>query len=204
VEGNPAPQVAGRAELVEGPIAVTVWAGGRAAVRVDDNERGPLIPAMTRIADKIRLHPGLGQLQPADRGKARIQVDLVTGTGPLGRNHWLFDLVGVPGVGDMMEINSGVEGIGVSIDGKTTVMLPHELVAKAARGEKPSDALADFAMASDLPRSARSSRSAPTSRPGVTADQLFGSGPTRSSSRRSRCARAHRCSCTAATWHHRS
>ena len=48
----------------------------------------------------------------------------------------------IPGIADMLAINPGVEGIGTVIDGKTTVVLPHELVgAKLLAAKKPSAAV---------------------------------------------------------------
>jgi hypothetical protein len=133
-----------------GPLAVTVWAGGKSLVRVDG--AGPDVGrAADAAAASLATNPTLRALSAADLDQARIQVDIVTGLGPLGGEYWLFDKLAVPGIGDMLAINSGVEGIGVTLDGKTTVLLPHELVAgKLLAAKRPSAALADFAMGVDL------------------------------------------------------
>ncbi|MBA3540970.1 MAG: hypothetical protein H0T79_15265, partial [Deltaproteobacteria bacterium] len=85
--------------------------------------------------------------------QARLQVDIITGTAPLGRGYWLFDALAVPGIHEMLAINPGVEGVGAQLatDGRPTLLLPHELVtAKLLAAKRPSAALPDFAMGMDL------------------------------------------------------
>ncbi len=150
LDRTPAPSSEQSRATVEGPVLVTVWAGGRAIARVD-SEAHDLRTALTEIADKLRAHVSLVAVAANDRDQARIQVDIITGRGPLGGDHWLFDKLAVPGIGDMLAINSGVEGIGATVDGKTTVLLPHELTAgKLLAAKRPSAALSDFAMGVDL------------------------------------------------------
>ena len=172
VERGPAPASSVRDPLA-GPVVVTVWGGGRAVVRIDETGED-IGKAVDAAAARLRGDGTLYAMSSADRNKTRIQVDVVTGKGPLGGNHWLFDALAVPGVGDMMAINSGVEGIGVTIQGRTTLVLPHELVAaKLLAAKKPSQALADFAMGVDLDK-IRSLVAMRANQPkGVTKDQLF-------------------------------
>ncbi|MBS1118118.1 MAG: hypothetical protein H6Q90_346 [Deltaproteobacteria bacterium] len=133
-----------------GPLAVTVWAAGRSKLRVDGTGADVGLAADAAAAS-LANSPIVRGMTAADRDQARIQVDIVSGIGPLGSDHWLFDKLAVPGIGDMLAINSGVEGVGVTLDGKTTVLLPHELVAgKLLAAKRPSAALADFAMGIDL------------------------------------------------------
>jgi hypothetical protein len=59
----------------------------------------------------------------------------------------------VPGIGSMLAINPGVEGIGVTVGERTALILPHELVqTKLLSTKRPSDAFPDFAMGVDLAR----------------------------------------------------
>jgi hypothetical protein len=133
-------------------VAATVWLKGRAVARVDGEGRG-LPAAVDAAAALLRASAAVRGLAPADRDLARIQVDVVAGTAPLGGDQWLFDALAVPGVGEMLAINSGVEGIGVRIDGKAWLLLPHELVAaKVLTTKRPSQDLQDFAIGADLAR----------------------------------------------------
>ncbi len=173
LEGRP-DRSGGRTMLhsIDGPMVATVWANGRSLAQIaeDGTDLGTVTQA---IANKLLAHPGLQALPLADRQRARIQVDLVTGTGPLGGEHWLFDFLGVPGIADMLAINPGIEGIGVRIDNTTTVLLPHELVnAKLLAAKKPSAALADFAMGVDLDK-IRSLIAQRANQKGIAGDQLF-------------------------------
>jgi len=142
-------------QVGSGPIAVTVWYQGRAAVRVDATA-DDLGKAVDDAAMQLRKHASIRAFPVDELAKMRLQVDVITGTAPLGNGQWLFDALAVPGVGDMMAINSGVEGIGVEWAGKGWLMLPHELVAtKLLTTKRPSAALQDFAMGADLDKLAR-------------------------------------------------
>jgi hypothetical protein len=133
-----------------GPVAVTVWSGGKTVARVDGTGDG-LAAAVDAAAAALRTEQGVRGLTQGQRDDARIQVDIVTGTAPLGQGQWLFDALAVPGVGEMLAVNSGVDGIGVEALGKTWLLLPHELVvAKVLAAKRPSAALQDFAMGADL------------------------------------------------------
>ena len=161
------------AGTVHGPIVVTLWAGGRSVATVADDSTD-LATATTALADKLRKHPQLKPLDTPTRTNARIQVDLVTGTGPLGGDHWLAGGLAVPGIADMLAINPGVEGIGARLDDKTTVLLPHELVGmKLLAAKKPSQALADFAMGVDLNKIRTLIAIRANRQTGITSDVLF-------------------------------
>ena len=135
-----------------GPVVATVWLKGRAIARIDGEGAG-LAAAVDAAAAELRGSPTLRGLAQPDRDEARLQVDVVTGIAPLGGDQWLFDALAVPGIGEMLAINSGVEGIGVRLDGKTWILLPHELVtAKVLTTKRPSADLQDFAMGADLAR----------------------------------------------------
>lgn len=139
-----------------GPVAVIVWNNGRAVARVD-GDGATIGEAIDAAATTLRTQPALRTMSAEARLASRIQVDVVTGTAPLGEGQqWLFDSMAVPGVADMLAINSGVEGIGVELDGKPWLLLPHELVAmKVLAAKRPSAALQDFAMGADLAKMTR-------------------------------------------------
>jgi len=161
------------AVTVHGPVVATVWTGGRSLAQLA-YAGTDLAAGTSELAAQLREHPALKRLAAADRDRARIQVDIVTGTGPLGGEHWLFDKLAVPGIEDMLAINPGIEGIGITIDGTTTVVLPHELVgAKLLAAKKPSAALADFAIGIDLARIKSLVAQRARQRSDVAADQLF-------------------------------
>jgi hypothetical protein len=131
---------------IAGPIVVTVWSAGRAVARVEG-------AAVHDAAVKLRDNAKILSMPAGDRAAARIQVDLVVGHAPIGGGSPVFDALAIPGIGDMLAINPGVEGIGTEIDGKRALLLPHELVAsRLLTTKRPSDALPDFAMGVDLAR----------------------------------------------------
>src|SRR5204863_7100640 len=77
-------------------------------------------------------------------------VDVIVGHHPLGDGHWLGSFT-IPGIGDALAINPGVEGIGGSGGGKQAMMLPHELMQlRLLSTNKMSEAISDFAMGVDL------------------------------------------------------
>ncbi len=136
-------------------VAATVWLGGKAVARVD-GEGGDLCAAVDAAAAQLRARVTLRMLSPAAREEARLQVDVVTGTAPLGGDQWLFDALAVPEVGEMLAINSGLEGIGVRLDGTAWLLLPHELVAaKVLTTKRPTRELADFVIGPDLVKMGR-------------------------------------------------
>jgi hypothetical protein len=135
----------------QGPIVATVWLDGRAIVRVEGDDDS--LPAATdKAASLLASNQQLRRLDAAARGRARIQVDLIVGHAPLGSAHWLGAFT-IPGVGDALAINPGVEGIGTLRGGKRAHILPHELASqKLLSAKRPSDALPDFSMGVDMNR----------------------------------------------------
>jgi len=133
-------------------VAVTLWLDGHAIARVDGY--GADVGAATDAAAKsLRVQPQIRAFSPGTADRARLQVDLVIGHGPLGGGHWLYDALAIPAVASMLAINPGIEGIGATVDGKTALILPHELVvAKLLSTKRPSEAMPDFAMGVDLQR----------------------------------------------------
>jgi len=133
---------------VERVLAATVWSKGRAVVRA--NGTGDTVcAAATEAAAKLRGAGVVKAMAPEDRELARIQVDVVTGSAPLGG----IEAYAVPGIAEMLAINPGVEGIGSVIAGNRVLLLPHELVAaKVLAVKRPSNAVPDFAMGVDLVR----------------------------------------------------
>ncbi len=136
-----------------GAVAVSVWTSGRTVARVD-GYGADVAAATDHAAALLRAHPAVRQMLPATRDAARIQVDIVSGTGPLGGGYWLFDLLAIPGIGDMLAVNPGVDGVGAELGGDhPTLLLPHELVAsKLLAAKRPSAELPDLAMGMDLDR----------------------------------------------------
>jgi len=138
-----------------GALAVTLWSAGKAEVRIDVTGTD-VAGAIAQAARQLRVHPQVVKLAAAERDAARLQVDLVTGRGPLGVGNWLFDHFAIPNIGAMLAINPGVEGVGAELAGKPALLLPHELVAsRLLAAKRPSDAMPDFAMGVDLSRIAQ-------------------------------------------------
>jgi len=133
---------------VEDVLAVTIWSKGRPIVRANGSGTSVCLAASDAAA-KLRGAAALKAMIPEDREAARIQVDVITGSAPLGG----IEAYAVPGIAEMLAINPGVEGIGSVIGGNRVVLLPHELVAaKVLAAKRPSNALPDFAMGIDLVR----------------------------------------------------
>ena len=131
---------------VEDTLAVTVWSKGRQVARIDG--RGNTVALATDDAAlQLRADHAVRALPPPERDEARIQIDVITGSAPLGG----IEAYAVPGIAEMLAINPGVEGIGTDIAGTRVVLLPNELVAaKTLAAKRPSNQLPDFAMGIDL------------------------------------------------------
>lgn len=130
-----------------GTVAVTVWSPrGKSAVRVDGY--GPDVgTAIDDASIKLRAHSGVKLLTPDERLQSRIQVDVLTGTSPLGG----VESFSVPGLAETLAINPGIEGIGTEIQGKRSLLLPNELVAaRVLAAKRPSKDMPDFAMGIDM------------------------------------------------------
>jgi hypothetical protein len=124
-----------------GPVGVTVWLDGRALARVDGDD----------VAAAAALLRANTVLRTLDVAHARIQVDVIHGHAPLGGNHPLVAAFALPGIGDALAVNPGIDGIAAQVGDKTIRVLPHELVAaKLLASNRPSDVLPDFAMGADL------------------------------------------------------
>ncbi|TMQ22508.1 MAG: hypothetical protein E6J90_12325 [Deltaproteobacteria bacterium] len=135
-----------------GPLVVTVWSGGKSVARFDA-AGADLAQATLAAAQAMRGSLEVRALSPADRAAARLQVDIVTGTGRLGGGSWLVDHLAIPGIADMLPINPGVEGIGADVGGRPVLLLPHELAGyKLLAAKRPSEAMPDLAMGADLAR----------------------------------------------------
>lgn len=149
------PAVAATVHRDADAVAVTAWLAGHAVVRVDGEGRG-LAAAVDAAAAAIRTHATTRVLTAANRADARLQVDIIYGAAPLGGDHWLFDTLSVPGLGELLALNPGLEGVGAHLGGKTWRLLPHELVAaRVLTTKRPSKDLQDFAMGADLDRMGR-------------------------------------------------
>jgi len=133
-----------------GPIAVSIWVDGRMAARVDGD--GPTLAAATdSAATALRTLKAVSLLSDSAKVRARIQVDVIVGHAPLGSAHWLGAFT-IPGIGDALAINPGVEGIGATRDGKQALVLPHGLAGQEPPSNKaPAEALPGFALGADPP-----------------------------------------------------
>jgi hypothetical protein len=131
-------------------VAVTVWSDGRTAIRVD-GRGADLGAAVDAAAMLLRARP---QIKTMPRiTDARIQVDVIAGRAPLGDTEALMSALALPGVASLLALNPGVDGIGASMNDKTALVLPHELVmAKLLSMKRPSESMGDFAMGVDLDR----------------------------------------------------
>lgn len=133
-----------------GTIVVTVWLDGKPTARVEVTA-DDLSTATAEAAKRLAQSPGITKLAPVDRGHTRIQVDVVTGRGPIGGGSPLYDNLVVPGVEEMLAISPGIDGIGGTINDKSVMLLPNELVsAKTLQTKVPSAAMSDFAIGIDL------------------------------------------------------
>ena len=151
VDGRDEP-CAAPGDLADGPLAATVWLDGKPLARVDGHG-ATLAAATDDAAHQLRALTQLRALAPSDRLRARIQVDVVAGRGPLAGGGGLFDAVALPGVASALALNAGIDGIGVVVDGRDVLILPHELVqAKLLSSQRPSDALPDLAIGTDMVR----------------------------------------------------
>jgi hypothetical protein len=148
VDGVPGEPCKVRLDAGPTDLVATVWLDGRGVARVEGEGNG-VGGAIDAAAAKIRETPTVTSLAPTTRARMRIQVDIVTGTAPLGG----IDAYGVPGVGEMLAINPGLEGIGGKEDGKHAMLLPHELVtSKVLSAKRPSNQVPDLAMGIDTKR----------------------------------------------------
>ncbi|MFN0248061.1 MAG: hypothetical protein ACKV2T_14315 [Kofleriaceae bacterium] len=148
VEQKPAEPCKVRLDAGPTNVIATTWLDGRAVARVEGEGNG-VGGAVDDAATKLRTWPTISSLAGGARGRIRIQVDIITGTAPLGG----IDRYGVPGVGEMLAINPGIEGIGGADDGKHALLLPHELVTmKVLTAKRPSSHVPDLAMGIDLKR----------------------------------------------------
>jgi hypothetical protein len=133
---------------IEHILAVTVWSKGRPLARLDGHGT-TVCTAAQDAATKLHTAGVIRAMSAEDRVAARLQVDVITGTAPLGG----IERYAVPGIAEMLAINPGIEGIGTEHFGARAVLLPHELVAaKVLAAKRPSNALPDFAMGIDVKR----------------------------------------------------
>jgi len=134
-----------------GPVAVTVWADGRSVIRVD-GFGATVGEAVNDAAKRIAGHRSIRTIRPEILARARLQVDVIIGAAPLGDAHWLGKYA-LPGIGDGLALNPGVEGIGGNLGDKRALMLPHELAQmRLLSTNRVSEAIPDFAMGVDLKR----------------------------------------------------
>lgn len=154
VDAADAPLAGGLARPLTRPLFVTLWSQGRAFLRIEASG-DDLAAATADAAAQLRGHRALASLAATERAAARLQVDIVTATGPLAAAGGLLNGIAVPGIVDMLAVNPGVDGIagtiGDSLERGPEWLLPHELVAaKLLAGKRPSPAMPDLAIGIDL------------------------------------------------------
>lgn len=135
-------------------VAVTVWSGGRAALRVDGTG-ADVGRAIDDAAARLARTPALAALSPAARAEARIQVDVVAGVAPIAASAPIADAASLPGLGDLLAVDPGIDGLGAyPVDpDHPTLLLPHELVAgRLLAARHPSPELPELALGLDLDR----------------------------------------------------
>ena len=141
-----------------GTVGITVWSHGRARLRIDA-VAADLPRAIDEAAAQLRVAPGVAAMSVEDRSTARIQVDVITGTAPLGGGARLFDALALPGLPDLLAVNPGIEGIGLrggGPGGKPAWLLPHErfrtdTFVEAPRPVAPDPAAAPIALERGIP-----------------------------------------------------
>ncbi|CAN5263397.1 hypothetical protein BH11MYX1_BH11MYX1_35000 [soil metagenome] len=132
-------------------VAVSVWFEGRTILRVEGHG-SDLGGAVDDAAQQIVSRPAVKAFAANGQAAAeRIQVDVVTGRAPVSSNHWLFNKLSLPGLAGLLALNPGIDGIGASAEGRSALLLPHELVmSKLLATKRPSDAMGEFALGVDL------------------------------------------------------
>lgn len=132
-------------------VAVTVWLAGRTILRIDGHG-SDLASSIDDAAKQILARPEIKTLAANGQAAAtRIQVDVIIGRAPVGTNHWLFSKLSLPGLASLLALNPGIDGLGAVVEGRSTLLLPHELVmSKLLATKRPSDSMGDFALGTDL------------------------------------------------------
>ena len=111
-----------------GPVVATVWLAGRPIVRVDGHGR-TTAAAVVAAAEALRRDRTAASLEAADRARARIKVDRVVARSGLGAGGVLFDWFAFDGLAELVPLNPGNDGIGVTLDGGAEqVLVPDELI----------------------------------------------------------------------------
>jgi hypothetical protein len=148
----PAPGASLRRELPDGgPVIAVVYLDGLEVARAV-GYGATWADALVAAAGEL----GKAKFMTRDaetRTRARIRIDAVVGRGPLPGSHALFDTMAMAGVGKLLALNPGLDGIAASVDGKEVVLVPHDLIAateKVMPKKRPIKMGADFAVALEL------------------------------------------------------
>jgi hypothetical protein len=133
-------------------LVATLWSSGRAIARAD-GRGAELAIATADAAAGLKTDRAIVALSPEARTVARIQVDVLAGTGLVAGTSSLLHAVTLPGITDTFAVQPGVDGVGADVGGRVVVLLPHELVAqRLLSAKRPSSTVAELAIGADLPR----------------------------------------------------
>jgi hypothetical protein len=123
-----------------GPVTVQVWLDGAFQSRVD-GYGDTIAEAVEAAAGLLPVDGRLALLDDAQRGRARLKIDVVVGRGILERRFPLLDLV---------TLHPGIDGLGVAVDGGEQILLPDDLIRLAVlTKKKPFAMVPDFALGLD-------------------------------------------------------
>jgi hypothetical protein len=149
----PASTRLGRALSDEGPIVAVVYLDGQEVAR-SIGYGDTWGDALTAAATELGKAKFVAERDAATRKRARIRIDAVVGRGPLPGEHALFDTMAMAGIGRLLALNPGLEGIGGVVEDKEIVLVPHDLIAapdKVLQKKRPLKVAADFTIGVDLP-----------------------------------------------------
>ena len=137
-----------------GPLSVTLFLDGRRVARADGS--GATIAEATRAAAAaLAGHAEITGLAAADRARARLKVDLVVARGELGGSRWLFDWLAFEGLGELVPLNPGLDGIGVTLHvagaaPREIVVAPDDLVeSNLLTKRQPISVIPDWSLGLD-------------------------------------------------------
>jgi hypothetical protein len=136
----------------DGPIIAVVYLDGLEVARAVGY--GPTWNrALAAAATELGKAAFVTDRDAETRTRARIRIDAVVGRGPLPGDTPMFDRVALAGIGRLLALNPGLEGIGAVVDAKETILLPHDLIAapdKVLQKKRPLKVAADFTIGVDL------------------------------------------------------
>jgi len=107
-----------------GPAIVSFWSDGKRVVRVEGHG-ARIADAVLDAATQLAGQETIRRLDASERAQARLQVDLVVARAPMVTRFAATRALG---------LTAGVEGLGVTVEGRTVVLAADELVDKKLLG----------------------------------------------------------------------